>query len=807
MTISISKIVGRGYDDFWTWKGFYRVCKGSKGSKKSKTSALWYIYHMMKYPDANTLVIRRFYRTIMDSCVADLLWAMDKLGVSHLWKLTKNPSIEMVYIPTGQKILFRGLDKAEKLASVSVPKGILCWVWFEEAYEVANEAEFDKIAMSIRGRIPPETGLWKQITLTFNPWSEHTWLKSRFFDNPKPNVLAKTTTFRDNEFLDDVDVQRYLDMYQDNPRAARVICDGDWGVAEGLIYNNWEVLDFDIDELKRDPNIKHAYGLDFGYAASYNAFVAIAADIGKRKLWIYDEMYEKGLTNIDIAKKVTAMGYSKEIIWADAAEPKSIYELEAGLIEERVSDEGDVDYHRWQLPSIRPALKGPDSVANGIQRLQAFRIYVHPSCKNVIMELNNYCYDVDKDGNFTDKPIKDFDHCLVAGTMVLTDHGQVPIEDIHVGDLVMTHLGYMPVEAAGITQLEAEIWRLECEDGTILEGTWNHPVLTRDGLKYLGGVSEGDEVIKWQGLEDPVKNPLMHVLSNMMDINGTDIPMQRITPPESIIGPTSEAGPSCITDICGNNTMAQSQKDAISITSTGILSTMTYPISNASLPKSMLQSILGTMSAEGQSETVCVETAPTRRDAGNGTSLKRDIDGMSSTGTGSQRRSSPVVTPVSTVERYSRLNLTAQSSSAPTDAELLLEEHPESITRTVFARYVGRHTLSTNTRSRDSAPMPAPVCTSTVSDAIAEVASNVAPVRVKSVIRTGRREVVYDLTVAVSHDFFANNLITANCMDAIRYASTAWFITGKGYVAEAKGGRPSQVSGRSKRVVSSTPSV
>ena len=412
--LNLSKIVGRGYDDFWTWRGFYRVCKGSKGSKKSKTTALWFIYHMMKYPDANALVIRKFYRTIMDSCVADLLWAMDKLKVRHLWKLTRNPSIEITYLKTGQKILFRGLDKAEKLASVSVPKGYLCWVWFEEAFEVTNEAEFDKIAMSIRGFIPPETGLWKQITLTFNPWSEHTWIKSRFFDNPKPNVLAKTTTFRDNEFLDDVDIQRYLDMYEDNPRAARVICDGDWGVAEGLIYNNWNVESFDIDELKANPNIKHAFGLDFGYAASYNAFVAIAADVGKREMWIYDEMYEKGMTNIDIAKRITAMGYSKEIIWADAAEPKSIYELEAGLIEENVGDEGDVTYRRWQLPSIRPALKGPDSVANGIQRLQSFRIHVHPRCQNVIMELNNYCYDVDKDGNFTDKPIKDFDHAMDA---------------------------------------------------------------------------------------------------------------------------------------------------------------------------------------------------------------------------------------------------------------------------------------------------------------------------------------------------------------------------------------------------------
>ena len=410
--LRLSKIVGRGYSRFWNCRTFYRLVKGSKGSKKSKTAALWYIYHMMKYPDANTLCIRRTFSSLQDSCAADLMWAANQLGVYDLWRMTVNP-LKITYLPTGQVILFRGMDDAQKLASINVPKGYLCWVWFEEFFQITNEEEFDKLAMSIRGYIPPETGLFKQITCTFNPWSEHSWIKKRFFDKPSPNVFTDTTTYKDNEFLDQVDIERYEQMYIDSPRRARIICDGDWGIAEGLIYENWEVADFDIYKvLENNPNAKTSFGLDFGYSISYNAFICIAVDMAARKLWVFDEMYDRGMSNIDLAKKLTRMGYGKEMIFADCAEPKSIYELQAGLIEEEIDDDGNPVYTTWGLPGIRPAMKGNDSVMNGIQRLQSFRIIVHPSCQNTIVELSNYAYDQDKDGKYIDKPIKEFDHLM-----------------------------------------------------------------------------------------------------------------------------------------------------------------------------------------------------------------------------------------------------------------------------------------------------------------------------------------------------------------------------------------------------------
>ena len=179
LRINLPQIVGKGYATYWNYKGRYRVVKGGRGSKKSTTTALWIIYNMMKYPLANTLIIRRVFNTHKDSTYTQLKWASNVLKVSHLWKFSKSP-LEATYIPTGQKILFRGLDDPMSITSITVEHGHLCWCWFEEAFQIMNEDDFNKVDMSIRGELPK--GYFKQITLSFNPWSEKHWLKKRFFD-------------------------------------------------------------------------------------------------------------------------------------------------------------------------------------------------------------------------------------------------------------------------------------------------------------------------------------------------------------------------------------------------------------------------------------------------------------------------------------------------------------------------------------------------------------------------------------------------------------------------------------------------
>ena len=124
--VHLPEVVGKGYGTFWNFKGRYRVCKGSRASKKSKTTALNIIKRMMQYPEANTLVVRKVFRTLKDSCFTELKWAINRLGVAAYWEIKESP-LEMTYIPTGQKIYFRGLDdslvKLFLSPDVKVPAG------------------------------------------------------------------------------------------------------------------------------------------------------------------------------------------------------------------------------------------------------------------------------------------------------------------------------------------------------------------------------------------------------------------------------------------------------------------------------------------------------------------------------------------------------------------------------------------------------------------------------------------------------------------------------------------------------------
>ena len=393
--VRLPEIVGKGYGTFWRFKGRYRVVKGSRASKKSKTTALWYIVNMMKYPQANTLVIRKTFRTLKDSCFTELKWAVHRLKVDAWWEFKESP-LEATYKPTGQKIYFRGLDDPLKVTSITVDVGVLCWAWLEEAYEVLNEDDFNILDESIRGGVPEGSGLFKQWTITFNPWNEHHWLKKRFFDHPDDETLALTTNYMCNEWLDAADIKVFEDMKKRNPRRYAVAGLGGWGIVDGLVYENWKEEAFDLDEVRSRPGIISAFGLDFGYTNDPSTLFCGLLDQKAKQLFVFDEMYRKGLSNRAIFDTVTNMGYGKERITADSAEPKSIDELKSlGL-------------------RVKGAAKGKDSVKNGIQWIQDLEIIIHPRCVNFLTEISNYTWDTDKFGNKLNVPIDDFNHLMDA---------------------------------------------------------------------------------------------------------------------------------------------------------------------------------------------------------------------------------------------------------------------------------------------------------------------------------------------------------------------------------------------------------
>ena len=261
---------------------------------------------------------------------------------------------------------------------------------------------------SIRGAVPEP--LYKQIVLTFNSWNEKHWINKRWFGPAVEKVLhekgycetsdafVSRTNYMCNEFFDDADIAYFENMKVKNPRRYRVEGLGEWGLAEGLIYDNWEELEFDENELvKQRPNIHARFGLDFGYTADPSAFIAFLIDNEAKEIFIFEEHYQKGMLNNEIASMIEYKGYGKEEIMADCAEPKSIEEIKG-----------------YGIHRIRPARKGKDSVSNGIQFLQQYKVYVKPSCTNVILELNNYAWATGKDGTIMNVPIDDYNHLMDA---------------------------------------------------------------------------------------------------------------------------------------------------------------------------------------------------------------------------------------------------------------------------------------------------------------------------------------------------------------------------------------------------------
>ncbi len=241
--INLQNVIGKGYNKFWNFKGDEVIIMGSKGSKKSKTIALRWMYLLKAYPRACLLAMRNTGNTMKDSVYADLKWASKKLKLDMEWDFSKS-KIEATNNQTGQKIFFRGLDDWEKVASITIddPNLVLCWSWFEEAYEIDKEETYRNIKLSIRGELPE--GYFNQSVASFNPWNEQHFIVKKVTSKITPNEqillqkgkqqviiedeqefeykgkmtkekvtqLLMITNYKLNEFLDKKDYARYEQM-------------------------------------------------------------------------------------------------------------------------------------------------------------------------------------------------------------------------------------------------------------------------------------------------------------------------------------------------------------------------------------------------------------------------------------------------------------------------------------------------------------------------------------------------------------------------------------------------------------------
>lgn len=418
MIKKLSELIGGGYDDFWTFRGRYRVVKGSRGSKKSTTTALWIIYMMMYYYHTHrlkpsTLVIRRYQYTHTQSTRAQLIWAINKLGVSDLWRVQKT-DLTIKYIPSGQLIIFRGFDDPQSITSITTDKGNLCWVWIEEASQIESENDFNKLDLSIRGEIHPK--LFKQITITMNPWNINHFIKKRFFDVKDDNILAITTTYKCNEWLGADDIALFDDMKKRNPRRYQVEGKGEWGVSEGVIYSNWYIKNIDMKKVMnrqgcRNVNYIIRVGIDFGYTDP-TAIIADLIDITRKEIYVYWEWYFSNATNEQIADAIKTAGLQKCTIIADSEDPRTIRELKnMGII------------------GIKGAKKEKGSVNAGIQILQDYTIFVDKKCVNMQDSLTSYHWDKDKKTDtIIPTPSHEYSHAADALRYSIDDIRQSKIE-------------------------------------------------------------------------------------------------------------------------------------------------------------------------------------------------------------------------------------------------------------------------------------------------------------------------------------------------------------------------------------------
>lgn len=352
--------------------------KGGRGSTKSSFVSIEIILGIMKDPNANAVALRKVKDTLKDSVFEQLIWAIEKLKVSNYWDIKYSP-LELTYVPTGQKILFRGADKPKKIKSIKVSRGYVKYIWYEEVDEFLGMEEIRIINQSLmRG------GEKFVVFYTYNPPNRvNAWVNEEILiDRPDRKVHHSTYLTVPREWLGEQFFIEAEHLKKVNEKAYRHEYLGEVTGTGGEVFTNVTARKISDEEIKAFDRIRR--GLDFGYAVDPAAYVVCHFDKTRRRLYIFHEVYQVGLSNRKLSELIKQENTSNKLVIADSAEPKSIAELRGYGI------------------NIRGARKGPDSVDYGIKFLQDLEeIIIDPErCPNTLREFVNYELEKDKDGNF-----------------------------------------------------------------------------------------------------------------------------------------------------------------------------------------------------------------------------------------------------------------------------------------------------------------------------------------------------------------------------------------------------------------------
>ena len=352
---------------------------GGRGSLKSSTVSILVPLLLMQKENRNchALVLRKVANTIRDSVYAQYMWAIGELGAAAYWDAKVSP-MELIYKPTGQKIMFRGADDPMKIKSIKVPFGYIAITHFEEKDQFAGRAEIRNILQStMRGG----SKYWN--FESYNPpISRDNWANKDSLEERSDRLCHKSTYLEapkewlgeqflaEAEHLKEVDERAYQHEYLGVP-----VGNG------GNVFENIELREITDDEISHFDRIYQ--GVDWGYFPDPFAFIRLYYDKTRETIYLIDEIYQNKLSNAESSEMIKAKGYTDAYIICDSAEPKSI-----------------ADFRAAGLPA-KAAVKGPDSVSYGIKWLQRRKIVIdRKRTPNAYDEFVNYEYDTDRDGNF-----------------------------------------------------------------------------------------------------------------------------------------------------------------------------------------------------------------------------------------------------------------------------------------------------------------------------------------------------------------------------------------------------------------------
>lgn len=409
----ISEIINKNFHEFWKTinsnKYLFHVLKGGRASAKSTHIAIWLVLALMKYP-VTCLCIRKVGNTLTESVFEQLKEAIDILNVGHVWKVQKSP-LQLIYIPRGNKFIFRGADDPAKIKSIKMSKFPIAFVWFEELAEFKTEDEVSTIVNSVlRAELPP--GLSYKVIYSYNPPKrKQSWVNKKFETQFIPdNTYIHHSTYLDNPHISKAFIEEANEVKKKNEFKYRWEYLGE-PIGSGVVpFSNLEFRTITDEEIASFDNIRQ--GNDFGYATDPMAFVRLHYDKKKRIIYFIDEIYGVKMSIRELAAKIKEKGYNDLPITCDSAEPRSIAELrEHGI-------------------KALKAKKGPGSIEFGENWLDDLEAIVidNKRTPNVAKEYENIDYQTDKDGNvrpkLEDKDNHSIDATRYALEMDMKTHGR-----------------------------------------------------------------------------------------------------------------------------------------------------------------------------------------------------------------------------------------------------------------------------------------------------------------------------------------------------------------------------------------------